>query len=299
MPLLNKPYIQTSNPYESVERKTPSMKSIFYGEVISIDDETDGGRIKVNIIALDGVNAAKEDLPDCYPLLPKFFHIYPQVGEIVRIFIQDMKYPKKGRFWLGSIISQPQKIGLDSIYTALSTTNVGVSKPEKAPSTYPDAIGVYPTKEEVAVVGRVNTDIILRDSQLEFRAGKHEFDNTLKLNVKNPASITLSFEGKPENEKEYYSSTVTLSDKIGLFSHDGNPKFKAARIDSEDRVKMFEEGHPLGRGDLIVEIFEIFRRAMIAHIHPYAGLPVDKNSIIKDLEKLDFEAILQKNIVIN
>ena len=106
---LNKPYIQTSNPYESVERKTPSLKSIFYGEVISIDDDTDGGRIKVNIVALDGVNAAKEDLPDCYPLLPKFFHVYPQVGEIVRIFIQDMKYPKKGRFWLGSIISQPQK----------------------------------------------------------------------------------------------------------------------------------------------------------------------------------------------
>lgn len=294
-----KPYIQTSNPYESVERKTPSMKNIFYGEVISIDDPTDGGRIKVNIVALDGSNAAVADLPDCYPLLPKFFHVYPQVGEIVRIFIQDMKYPKRSRFWLGSIISQPQKIGLDSIYTALSTTNVGVRDPEKAPSTYPDAIGVYPTKEEIAVVGRVNTDIVLRDNQVEFRAGKHEFDNTLKLNVKNPATITLSFDSKPDSNKEFYSSAIVLGDKIGLFSHEGDPKFKAARIESEDRVKMFEQGHPLGRADLIVEIFEIFRRAMIAHIHPYAGLPVDKNSIIKDLEKLDFEAILQKNVVIN
>ena len=134
---------------------------------------------------------------------------------------------------------------------------------------------------------------------MSFRAGKHEFDNTLKLNVENPATITLSYDSKPDSETEKYSSTIVLSNKIGLFSHEGDPKFKAARIDSEDRVKMFEQAHPLGRGDVILEILELYRRAIIAHIHPYSSLPADKNSIINDLEKLNLEAILQKNIVIN
>lgn len=294
-----KKYIQSSDPYESVERKTPSQRNIFYGEVTSIEDPTDGGRIKVRILTLDSGIVDNEQLPNCYPLLPKFFHVYPKVGEIVRIFIQDMKYPERSRFWLGSVISQPQKIEFDSIYTALSTTNVGLIRPEKAPSTFPEAEGVYPTKNDIAIVGRVNTDVILRDNQLEFRAGKHEDGNVLKLNVKNPASVSLNFEEKPETDDELYSNTVVLSDKIALISHDGNPKFKAAKLEPQDRVRIFNEAHPMARGDVLVQALNILRRAIIAHIHGYSGVEPDKNSIIKDLESLNFEQILQKNIVIN
>ena len=297
----NEKFIQKSDPYQSVERKFPSQKSIFYGKVVSIEDPADGGRIKVRIGDIDDpARIANSDLVYCYPLLPKFFHIYPQIDEMVRIFIQDIKYPQRGRFWLGSIISQPQKIGQDLEYTALSTTNAkrGTS-PDKAPSTYPDADGIYPTKEEVAVVGRVNTDIILRDNQLEFRAGKHEDGELLKLNVKNPATFTLTFDLKPESDSQRYSGAITMADKVGIFSHDGIPKFKSARLTEEDRVKMFSEGHPIPRGDVLIQAMEVFRRAIIAHIHGYSGIAADKNAIINDLEKLNLDAILQKNIVIN
>lgn len=294
-----KKYIQTSDPYESVERKTPSQRNIFYGEVTSIDDPTDGGRIKVRILTLDSGIVDNNQLPYCYPLLPKFFHAYPKVGEIVRIFVQDMKYPERSRFWLGSVISQPQKIEFDSIYTALSTTNAGVIQPEKAPSTFPDAEGVFPTKDDIALVGRVNTDVILRDNQLEFRAGKHEDGNILKLNVKNPASLSLNFEAKPETDNELYSNTVIHSDKIALISHDGIPRFKAAKLEPADRERIFNEAHPIARGDVLVKALNILRRAIVAHIHGYPGLEADKNSIIKDLEGLNFEEMLQENIVIN
>jgi hypothetical protein len=294
-------YLQKSDLYPSVERKYPSQKSIFYGKVVSIEDPTDGGRIKVRIGDIDDPSKiANKDLAYSYPLLPKFFHVYPKIDEIVRIFIQDIKYPQRGRFWLGSIISQPQKIGQDLEYSALSTTNAkrGVS-PDKAPSTYPDADGVYPTKEEIAVVGRVNTDIVLRDNHLEFRAGKHENNELLKLNVKNPATFNLTFDLEPDSDDKRYSGAITMADKIGIFSHDGIPKFKSARLTEEDRVKMFSEGHPLGRGDLMVQAMEVFRKAIIAHIHGYSGIVADKNTIINDLEKLNLDAILQKNIVIN
>ena len=293
---LDKPILQKSNPFKpSVEYKV--NRTIYYGEVISIDDETDGGRIKVKIADLDN-RTSNETLPWAYPMLPKFFHVYPKVGEIVRVFIEDTRYPQKSRFWEGPVISQLHKIDYDSYYTALSTTNMGLTSPDKAPSTFPDADGIFPDKEDVAIVGRVNTDVILRLNEVHIRAGKHDNDDILKLNTKNPAHISLIYEPKKDTE-EYYSNTIVLSDKIALISHTGDPKFKAARLSAQDRERIFEEGHPIGRGDLIVEAFNLIRRALVNHIHGYSGIPSEKTAIIDELERINFEQILQKNIVIN
>lgn len=292
----DKPIIQTSNPFKKIT-KYDVTKSIYYGEVISIDDLTDGGMIKVKIPELDN-RTGNNDLPWCFPLLPKFFHAYPQVGEIVRVFIEDTNYPQRSRFWLGSVISQLQKIGYDSVYTALSTTNVAITNPEPAVSTYPDADGVFPLKSDVAIIGKVNTDVILRINEVHIRAGKHEPNDILKLNVKNPAEISLVFE-QQDDSGEYQSNTIMMADKIALISHSGNPQFKAARLNTDDRKRIFDEGHPIARGDVLVEALNIIRNAIIAHIHGYSNLPADKNSIIKDLESINFEAILQNNIVTN
>jgi len=292
----DKPIVQTSNPFK-MDIDYSSSRTIYYGEVISIDDETEGGRIKVKIPDLDNRTTISE-LPWCYPLLPKFFHIYPQVGEVVRVFIEDIKYPQRSRFWMGNIISQLQKIGYDSIYTALSTTNIGLTNPESSISTYPDADGVFPLKTDIALIGRTNTDVILGTNQVQIRAGKHENDNVYKLNTTNPAHITLTFEKRKDSD-EYYSNTIIASDKIAIISHNGSPEFKAARLKFEDRNKIFEEGHPIARADVLVEALEIMRKAIINHIHGYSGLPADKNLIISDLEKIKFDEIIQKNIVTN
>jgi len=293
----DKPIIQTSDPYRKEGDKIKITRTIYYGEVISIDDPTDGGRIKVKIPDLDNKTGI-DNLPWCYPLIPKFIHVYPKIGEMVRIFIEDIRFPERSRFWIGSIISQPQKIEFDSIYTALSTTNMALTSPEAAVSTYPDANGVYPLKEDVAIVGRVNTDIILKINEVHIRAGKHENDNVLKLNVKNPATISMVYEPK-QGETDYYSNNIIMSDKIALISHEGKPQFKAARLTPEDRTRIFNESHPIPRGDVLIEALNIIRNALINHIHGYSNLPADKNSIITDLENINFESILQKNIVIN
>lgn len=294
----DKPIIQTSNPNKKEHASIVRNRTIFYGEVMDISDETDGGRIKVRIPELDN-RTANNELPWCYPLLPKFFHIYPQIGEMVRIFIEDTKFPERSRFWLGSVISQPQKIGFDSKFTALSTTNLGLTRPEKAPSTYPDADGVYPTKDDVAIVGKVNADVILRLNEVHIRAGKHENGDVLRLNTKNPASIDMNYEPLNGNNNEYYSNTVIQADKIALITHDGNPRFKAARVTPEDRVRIFEEGHPIARADVLVEALEVIRTALLTHIHPYSGIQPDRDAVIRKLEELQFELIQQTNIVTN
>jgi hypothetical protein len=292
----DKPIIQTTDPLKK-ENVYKVSRTIYYGEVISIEDPADGGRIKVKIPDLDN-RTANEDLPWCYPLMPKFFHVYPQFGETVRVFIEDIKFPQRSRFWLGSVISQPQKIGFDSTYTSLSTTNMALTPPEPAPSTYPDADGVFPLKTDVAIIGKVNTDVILRTNEIHIRAGKHENENILRLNTRNPAQMSLIYEQQGDSDV-YISNTLLLSDKIAIISHSGDPKFKAARIEQKDRERIFKEGHPVARGDVLVQAMEVFRKALIGHIHGYSGLPADKNSIIHDLENLNLDAILQKNIVIN
>lgn len=294
----NKPLINKSNPYRSEGERTIPTRTIYYGEVLSINDPTDGGTIKVKIKDLDSRTSSVDELPNCFPLLPKYFYVLPKVGEIVRVFIEDMRYPQRNRYWLGSIISQPQKIGFDNKFSALSTTTHGITAPDKAPSTYPDAKGVFPENEDIAIVGRVNTDLILRTNEIQIRAGKHENDNILKFNRKNPAQINLNFELK-EGDGDYTSSTTIFGDKIALISHSGNPKFKAAGLNTSDRERIFNEGHPLVRGDVLIQALELIRKAIITHIHPYSNMLVDKNAIIDELDKIDFNQLIQKNIVIN
>lgn len=295
--MFEKKKVIQSDPYKRNINTQNNVRNVYWAEVTSIDDDTDGGRIRARIADLDK-NTPDENLPYAYPLLPKFFHAYPKVGEVVRIIIEDVEYPQRSRYWMGSVISQLQKIRYDDRFSALSTTNLASTAPDKAPSQYPNAIGIFPNIEDIALIGRENTDLILRERDVELRAGKHEFDDNLTLNKKNPASVRLVFEQKTGNT-ETISSSITMADKIALISHDGIPKFKAAQIDQKERNEIFSTGHPLGRGDVIVDALELLRKAILQHIHPYSGVPADKSGIVIDLEKVDFTRILQRNIVIN
>lgn len=291
-----KKIILQSDPYKREGiNKQKEIKNVYWAEVISIDDPTEGGRIKARIADLDS-KITNNNLPWAYPMLPKFFHVYPQVGEVVRIFLEDVKYPQRSRYWMGSVISQLQKIEYDPLYTALSTTNINFSAPEKAISTYPEAKGVFPEKQHIALIGKDNTDIILKVRDVEIRAGKNELNNVFKLNKINPASVRLTYD---VTGKTTLSGTMIMADKIALISHDGKPKFKGAEIDQKDRNKIFDQAHPLGRGDTILQALELLRKALVQHIHGYPGLPADKSGILIVLEKADFSQILQKNIVIN
>jgi hypothetical protein len=295
--MFDKKILQTQRLFESESDSGNYTRSIYYGEVMSIDDPNDGGRIKVKILELDN----KKDilnLPFCSPMHPKYFHIYPKVGEVVRVFIMDTKYPNRNRIWMGSVISQPQKIEFDSVYTALSTTEMGAIQPLKSVKTNPNTDGVFPDIEDVGIIGRVNTDIILKKNQVIIRAGKHVNDDINTLNTKNPSSLTMTFE--PNNSgTDYYSNTVLVSDKIALLSHSGNPNFKSAKLTAQDRINIFENGHPIGRGDVIVYVLNMFRKALLSHKHGYSNTAPILETILTDIEKFDFDSILQKNIVIN
>jgi len=286
-------YTQRSNPYGKQTNKQNAVKNMYYGEVVSVDDQYEGGRIQVRIQELD-LRTLNNDLPFAYPAIPKFLHIYPQVGEVVRVFLEDIRYPQRGRHWVGSVVSQLHKIGRDGFLTALSTTNVGLGAPDRAPSTYPDAVGVFPSIVDIGLIGRDNTEMMLKPKQVLIRAGRHEVKDILKLNKKNPATIQMDI-----NADGTQSSIIQLADKIALIAHEGDPKLPAVNYDADTIARVFSEAHPMVRGDLVVQILEIYRKAIIQHIHAYSGLPADIDGIITDLEKIDLTQILQNNIRIN
>jgi len=286
--------LKNNSIYNKSQNKQDETRRMYDAEVISIDDVLDGGRIKVRIPELDK-DASNADLPYSYPLLPKIFHFYPKIGECVRVLVENKATPQTGRLWVGSVFSQLSKINFESKYTALSTTGKGVSTPDIAPSTITEANGVFPKLDTIAILGRNNADLQFRNQEVELRVGQHEIDNPLKRNIKNTGSILMSYHG----DDTPYTSTIIRSDKIALISHNGNPKIKSTDLTNTDIDDIFNICHPTVRGDVLVKIMDVFRQAIIGHIHGYSNISADKNDIINDLEKLNLESLLQKNIVIN
>lgn len=271
------------------------LRTMYWGVVVSNVDNEDGAKLKVRIPGLDN-KFSDAELPFSYPFMPRFLHIIPKEGEMVRIFIEDAMYPNRSRFWTGPVISQQQNISYDDPYTAMSTTNISISKPKTSHTEIVSAKGIYPEKDDIAILGRLNNDIILRDNQVLIRAGKHMPDNNLERNTKNQTSINLIFES---TENGYRSSSITVGDKIALIATNGNPKTNISDLTKDDRDIIFEKGHPIARGDEVEKILRIVINAIKNHVHGYHNMPADPDAIIKSLETINLNDIYNSNILIN
>ena len=115
-----------------------SYSFIRYGVVKAIESDngakdTGLGRIKVYIKgpvssggdgdkpdeSLD--NNAINELPWCFPMLPKHLSIQPKIGEVVWIFTLGKNHQHADRLYIGPIISQPQLLAKDPFqYSALA-----------------------------------------------------------------------------------------------------------------------------------------------------------------------------------
>lgn len=286
---------RANNLYDSKVNTKELTRSVYWAVVSNVEDPIGGGRIKVRIPDLDD-KTPEENLPWCYPMIPRFFHVFPKPNELVRVILEDVKYPNKVRFWVGSIISQYQKINFDNNLTALSTSANNTLRPLENIENILSAEGVFPEREDIGFVGRVNTDFLLKENEVSIRAGKHLRGDVTTRNDTNPSEIKLNFDFLSGQTR---SSQIMIADKIALISHEGVPKFPASQLNQEIRTRIFDEGHPIPRGDILVAALNIIREALVTHIHGYSGIEADKSSIIEDLENLNFNAILQENIVIN
>jgi hypothetical protein len=284
----------TASNNEKLKKDIPLVHNILYGRVISNQDENQMGRLKVKVRGIDDkYNIADADLPYCHSLLPKFFHVIPKENEVVRVLISDINRPFSLRFWLGPVISQPQFYKYENSLTAENGTEYALTIPDKAPNQFENSKGIYPELNDVAVLGRDNNDIILKDKQVTLRVGKHIVNDNLQLNRKNPGYINLKL-----SDDGNISSIMTVANKIGLMSHDGKRRYKTI-LDDEEITNFFNTAHPMLKGDLTVEVLKKIINAVLYHVHGGAGSPAVTTNPIIELSRINLDNIISENIRLN
>ncbi len=269
---------------------------LLVGNVMSNEDVADGKRIKVRIPYMDNT-VLDSDLPLCFPLLPKHLQVLPREGEAVFVFIQT----NGQRLYIGPIISQSQYLNIDNYsLSALSLLKQGSSQPSKPLTLMENTDGLVPLKEEIAIQGRYNSDIVLKDNELVLRVGQGTKDQT--YNVHDLAFIQLKYGMKTSNP-EIKSTVNIVADSINLISHKNKNKINTnganQNVTNDIMEEIMSKCESIPYGETLVEILEIFRKTFLNHTHPFDGMPVNHSFEIQDFNKLNFRKILNKNIKIN
>lgn len=267
--------------------------NLYFGRVVSNEDDNDMMRLRVRIDGIDN-DITDENLPYSLPLLPKFFYIVPKVGEAVKVFLSDLEKPYNMRYWMGSVISQPQFYSYDPyFYTALNGSDNQMTSPVESLKKTKDGKYLHPEKNDIGIIGRGNTDIIQKNKEIILRAGIHEKGNIKKLNRKNPGYIKLRV-----NDKSDLSYNMHVANRIGLMTHNGVRKYSSIMDDAE-LENFFDTAHPMVKGDLLVEFLNILRNVVVSHVHGGANTSANPSKLLEQLNNININKILSEYIRIN
>jgi hypothetical protein len=305
-----------SSIYNKGARERLETTVFYYGKVVSNEDNLGANRIKARITGIDD-SVTRDNIPFAFPMVQKFLHVIPKVGESVLVFIPDVKNPNIDRMYMGPIISQPQLLFKDSeLFSSKSALDSGVKEPQPAPFTIPENRGVYPDVKDIALQGRDNTDIRLKEKEVLIRAGQFESDTPKgeipKFNKVNPSYIQIKHDailkrGTQNTETEIGGAINVVSNKINLLTHkNGSPRFalndQNNMISDEELQRIVKDAHPLVYGDNLIEFLKVLINAFVNHVHAYPGMkPQDLSGSndIDDLLEFNLESFLSKNIKIN
>lgn len=303
----------------------------YYGIVIRIDDPYDAGRIKVrlegvdkNIVLQSGGNNKQQNqnlgnnetdayLPWCEPLLPKFINVVPKVGEMVKVAVFDYRNKQQRRQYIGPVIGQENPLDFQQSNYNIAKIQVENSGYNPAINKWPDSKqgvwGVYPNKSDIALLGRRNTDLILRNKsnydEIILRSGKIDYRNLnqpypVSLNKKNPAYVTINHTFPKKNKtttqiglglNDDRTHVNLVADKLNLISHMGSSsKGKSPAILNGDNIdlQIITENsklHPVIYGDLIWDMLEKLRAYVEGHIHKASRREPDGDKTKNDLIK--------------
>jgi len=298
-----------------------------YAIVVDINDPYEAGRIKVRIpkedkdteIAQQLLPPEEGGLPWCEPLLPKYLNVIPEVGQLVKVICFDVLNKKLRRQYVGPVVGQQTPVDFLRSLEFEAKNKVEFSAYTNKWSDNPDASkgdwAIYPSKKDIAFLGRKNSDIIMRGNsninydEIQLRVGKIDptsielatqssfLNSPVKLNTKNPGYITLNFTEATKvplapsslalNNSRSHINVV--ADNINFISHKGSSAnkgntLKLDTIISGDINKQIEvetrKLHPVVYGDVLWEFLELLRAYITGHVHRGAGKTVpDANAV--------------------
>lgn len=266
----------------------------------------------------DNIRKKNEELPWYIPLLPKMLHVRPKVGELVLVISMATGSFDEPSFYVGPIISQEDKIFKEDADGSLRITNTGYIGWEENPrgkkGVQPT---LYPNTADIAIEGRKDTGIQLKDEEVRVKAGVKVVDERgPKNNTSNPAFISLKYYPKNDVFKEGYKSTATIvADKINLISRlSDDPETKEIPVtENQDRKaedkdnlisdsamrELVEKAHQVPYGDVLIQFLDLFRTAFATHIHPFPTMPPCQDPNIVAVSSYDLNKTLSDNVRIN
>ena len=288
-----------------------------YGKVTNVDDPHGGGRIQVRTV-YDNIRGENKELPWYIPLLPKMLHVRPKVGELVLVISMAAGNFDEPSFYVGPLISQEDKLFREDADGALSITSTGYIGWEENPrgkkGVQPT---LYPNTADIAIEGRKDTGIQLKDEEVRVKAGVKVVDERgPRNNTSNPAFISLKYYPKNDVFKEGYKSTATIvADKINLIStlsddpeteeipvtenQDRKAEDKDNLISDSAMRELVEKAHQVPYGDVLIQFLDLFRTAFATHVHPFPTMPPCQDPNIVAVSSYDLNKTLSDNVRIN
>ena len=283
---------------------------ISFGIVKNTYDPSGAGMVQVRI-AGDDDKYTDEELAWAFPLLPKILHVRPKLGETVMIINRLIDNNSSGRYYIGPVISQPQAMYEESItQNALRTLQGTRIGPLPHPEIEADRVGTLPDYEDIAILGRKDSDIILKDDDIRIRCGvkkTNSMDKTdFTFNPVHPAFIKMKHVTDDKVKDLGYESVINLvADKINFIGSDSRDKFniddKEELISDEEVNRFINEAHQVPFGDKLIEFLRIFITAFQSHTHAFVGNSKTpcKDATYKALADYNLESMLSTTMRIN
>lgn len=276
-------------------------------EVLSIDDEQGGGRIKVRLKPEDNHILNIDDLPYAFPLLPKMFYVKPKVGEAVFVFTAE-KDGNKQRFYIGPIISQLNHMSEEPfMLDAMTMFQGSYTSPQQNIDMNPESKGAFPEETDISVMGRNITDLQLTDDDVRLRAGVKLTKSDSKdvvFNTKDPSYVKLKYHKDKDTDVDGYKSTATVvADKINLIGNNSKHSFNTTDrkelITDEEIERFIEEAYSVPYGEILVKFLNLFRTAFLTHVHPYPTMPPCSTEVVKEVSNTVLENMLSDSVKLN
>jgi hypothetical protein len=285
--------------------------NVVSGVVINNVDPYGGNRIQVKLGNIHDGNVKDNELIYCTPLIPKLIHIIPKPGELVLVILQKNNSSKGNRFYIGPVLSQPQRYYHELNNTALSfldNPDGGNNSTLPNPNNNLDNKGSIPEINDISFIGRDNCDITLKEHEIRLRCGYKENgnkDNNLKFNKIDPAFIQMQWERRFDDntnltDKKYSSSINIFADRINLLSRHSD--INIGELDNYELItpdkmnELLSKCHPLVYGDKLIQFLENFRTAYLTHTHPFPMMPPVPDAKTNQIATIDFDSMLSKSV---
>jgi len=218
------------------------------------NDNSEQNRIRVRIVKLDengnivgkmssndenynNYAGKDQNIPDnklviCVPLLPEFFHVRPQVGEMVFVIMENSKENSGTRYWIGPIITSKLKLNgqlyEESVKIFNETTFISNRKIESSQ----ELMSIFPQDSDVAIQGRNDADLILKNRETLLIAGKLNRENFI-INTETPSYLRLK-QVDQINKTEIKESPKKITHNINTFLEiDTNGRFVGTIVITE------------------------------------------------------------------